>query len=220
MRRLCPVCVRRRQNVVDPECMVCQGDGFLELAEPALSTFAPEVVAEAVLLGLEVKARISDKGLTLSDDRLAGVRAALVMFQEAGIISNRRGLSPRLSEAVRSKRGAARPAVALAAEVVQEPLDGLDEVLANAEPYTYGEGERPGQRGLPLLSAEGHPSHLARVADPADPQGDTGQLARRRRSERRQANVLLEAGWKAAEAREPRHMAAEELELFSTAEAA
>lgn len=215
MLRQCPACVRRRQNVIDPDCVICQGAGTLEMGEAALQSYSPEVVAEAILLTLEAKARAGDQGLTLSDDRLHGIRAGLIELQDAGILSNTRGISPRLSPALLADRAAARPALRLASRVVQEQLDGLDAILANATPHEYTEEDRPGGRGLPLLSRDGHPSHLARLTDPADPQGDTRDQVRQRRADRRRATVLSRAASAAARERNPGQTTLEQLEFFT-----
>jgi hypothetical protein len=70
------------------------------------------------------------------------------------------------------------------------PIDG---VLALAPAYDYAEHERPNARGLPVMSAAGHPSHLARIADPMTPGNDTAATARERRQQTRSATILIAA---------------------------
>jgi hypothetical protein len=68
-----------------------------------------------------------------------------------------------------------------------------DAVLAAADPYVYAEHERPNARGLPVLSANGHPSHTARITDPMTPGNDTADTYRQRRAQRFYAEAIVEA---------------------------
>ncbi|GAA4915857.1 hypothetical protein [Nesterenkonia rhizosphaerae] len=219
MRRLCPVCARRRQELVDPECVICHGHGFLVLGQAALETYPAEVVAEAVHLALEARARIADTTMTLDQNRLLGVRDALTMLYDSGILDNEHDIPVALTRALASKSGARRPAMALASEVIQEPLFDVDATLAQAGPHEYQEHDRPGVRGTPLFSANGYPSHLARLADPANPQQSTGATVRARRRDHKDAELLVKAGELAApkRRRKARKIARQEMKaLFST----
>ncbi|GAB3191790.1 hypothetical protein [Nesterenkonia suensis] len=189
-RQLCPACTHRENHLIDPDCLICDGVGIIYLGDPALTIYPAEVVAEAVTITLEAAARLGDTTGTLSDDRQAHLRAALLDLRDAGLLDSE---TTTLTRAMASKTGARNPAVALAAEVIQEPISGLDQLLPHAEPHQYAESDRPGRRGTPVLSANGHPSHLARVCDPRDPTLDTPADVRRRRRKARQARVLSEA---------------------------
>jgi hypothetical protein len=46
-------------------------------------------------------------------------------------------------------------------------------------------------RGLPLLSAAGHPSHLARIEDPQDSHASTSQDVTDRARRKRQATIVV-----------------------------
>ena len=71
---------------------------------------------------------------------------------------------------------------ALLASALGAELTGADFERLDARPTVYGITDRPGARGLlPSVSAAGAPAHLARVADPKDPLGDTGAEAMGRR---------------------------------------
>jgi hypothetical protein len=82
--------------------------------------------------------------------------------------------------------------VELAAVYVPTVTD-RDQALAHADAYVYAEHERPNARGLPVLSANGHPSHTARIADPMTPGNDTAQTFRDRRTQRFYAEAIVEA---------------------------
>lgn len=216
--RLCPACTRRSRTheLIDPDCVICDGEGRLTLGEGALNFFPAEAVAHAVLLALEAKARLDDEAKLLSDDRLAGVREALELLHDAGILDNTHGAPTALTA-----RLAALPEATperLAQEAVQEVITGLDRILASADPHAYTEHDRPNQRGLPVLSRDGHPSHLARVTDPADPQGSTREHVRWQKRTLRQGRILWEAAPEAAQDRRRRaanQAEAEVLELFT-----
>lgn len=205
MYRLCPACTNRRNQLVDPECVACDGHGRLQLGEGALALYTADVVAEAVVLGLEAKAREADQMLTLSDDRGAVVREAVSMMLTAGVLAPQESLAaltlppaPPPYRRTRKRDTAGRYAQeftpsAVAEHCVQTELFPLDETLAHAEVFVYQEEDRPNARGLPVLSANGHPSHLARVADPMEPGNDTMAECRLRHSEHLRAQALVEA---------------------------
>lgn len=213
MRRLCPACTARRNTLVDPECVICEGTGILPLGEAALSIYSPDVVAEAVHLALEAAAREADQQLTLSDDRDAPLRHAVVLLHDAGIIGRQEHTAPPVPPAPRPKRIRPRKRDTagqyvievtpseLAQQAVQTELLPLDISLCGAPLYTYTEHERPNARGLPVLSANGHPSHLARLADPTEAGSDTRAECRMRRADHRHAVALVEAQPEAARRR-------------------
>lgn len=60
--RTCPACARREAGLIDPECIVCAGDGRLELGPLALHRRTPQVVARAVEMNLEATARLALSG--------------------------------------------------------------------------------------------------------------------------------------------------------------
>lgn len=189
-RQLCPACIHRENGVIETTCIVCDGVGIIYLGDPALTIYPTEVVAEAVAITLEAAARLGDTETSLTDDRLKPVRAALLELRDAGILDAE---TTTLTRAMASKAGAEHPAKALAAEVLQEPILTIDTVLPTADCHEYDLGDRPGARGLPVVSRNGHPSSLARLTDPADPMADTAATVRQRRRKRREGHDLAEA---------------------------
>ncbi|MFT4471391.1 hypothetical protein ACMX2H_15925 [Arthrobacter sulfonylureivorans] len=222
MRRLCPACTTRSEHLVSDTCPVCSGAGYLTLGAAALSLYDPEVVAAAARLALEMAARGSDKTLSLSDDRTGTIRATMADLLDAGIVAkpNRpQTPAPRPVTRLPRKRNQLgqyaieRSPEELAAEATgQMPLP-LDDVLSSAGCYQYREADRPNARGLPLLSANGHPSHLARVADPMEPGHDTRAGFRHRRATLLRAAALAHSAPEAAAVK--RSKAHEQTELMA-----
>lgn len=210
MRRICPVCVHRQDGLIDAACLICEGRGYLILGPGALSLYPPGAVAEAVVLALEAVARKTDLTRNLSQNRAEPVLNALATLYDAGILTPADTPAPPRPASRRPRRRdltgqfiAETEPSALAQQYIQEPLMPLDEHLTHAPCYTYGEHDRPNARGLPVLSAGGHPSHLARLADPAEPGADTRAAYRRRTSQHRIAEVLVTAAPEAARRRHP-----------------
>lgn len=215
MRKLCPACINRLDHVVHPDCIVCNGNGYMALGEGAMAFYRPEVVSKAVELALESAARVADLHNTLSDDRAQAVTSVIEQLHESGLVEEEE--SPYVNTAWWSGRPAQKQprakdgkfasyqeATELAEQVVQLPILTLDQVLTEAEPYQYQREERPNARGLPVLSANGHPSHLARVADPQEPGRSTADWVQERAVDEREAHVLAVAASKASERRRRR----------------
>lgn len=204
MRKLCPACVTRLELVVHPDCIVCAGTGYLSLHEGAVALYRPEVVSKTIELCLEAAARISDMTRTLSDDRTRRVSSVIEKLQSVGLLVEEESpyintawwAKKRKSKQPRGEDGKFAPlldAGELTEQVLQEPLVPLDMVLSTADPYEYQQDERPGARGLPILSDNGHPSHLARIADPMEPGRSTIDWVKARHTDQRDATVLVEA---------------------------
>ena len=91
----------------------------------------------------------------------------------------------------------ATPATGTAMDMAQAatlvPVRPIDWQLADAAAYAYAPTDRPLARGMPVLSADGHPSHLARLCDPADPETPTSADVDARDRARRGGRVLAEA---------------------------
>lgn len=150
--------------------------------------YSPDVLCETILLALEGKARAADLDGSLSDNRLQSIYDTLDQLRATGILDD---TAPMPAALLQPRRDSTDPAPLLAAAVVQDTITGLDRVLASANRYEPGPGERPRQAGLPVLSASGHPSSLARLTDPANPLGNTAAQrgARRRRTRAAQGAV-------------------------------
>jgi hypothetical protein len=155
----------------------------------------PATVGIAVEIAVEAAARTIDTQLTLSDDRVDPFRMVMETLTDAGIIGTptagrSKALSPRRH--LHAVPDNAATSLDLAAEYMPTVTE-RDAVLAAADPYVYAEHERPNARGLPVLSANGHPSHTARITDPMTPGNDTAATYRDRRAQRRSAGILIEA---------------------------
>lgn len=198
-RRICPVCAGRYAQVVDQFCIVCHGAGVLILGDGALAIYEPAVVAQTIVLALEAVAREADNQLTLSDDRTEPIRQALHRLTAAGILGVRlQPANPKLKQRPRKRDTAGRYMLEvapsrLAEECVQEKVFDIDATLSAAGQYTYKLGDRPNARGLPLLSANGGPSHLARVCDPEPAGAATWEKVRSAGIDAGHADALLAA---------------------------
>lgn len=194
--RLCPACVHRRARLVDPACPVCEGAGVLELGHAEHIT-SPHEAAHAVAIALEAVARRVETDHPDPTARAAAappaLAAALAALVRVGILEGNPAaiVDPHAGPVV------------LAQSAILEPVRPLDWTLADAAAYAYQPGDRPMSRGMPVLSADGHPSHLARITDPADPDTPTAEVVRRRDADRRAGRVLAEAAREAV-SRRPR----------------
>ncbi len=210
MKRVCPACARRTAELIDPECVVCQGDGFLTLHPAALSIYEPAVVSEAVAVALEGMARLVESTTTLSDDRrrALGDRARQLtrarIIQEPGTPGTPRATpgdapAPPVNAPRRKRRhtiAAGQLSFSESPALLVEALTGqaptvYDGPVLNAPAHEYDATDRPLMRGLPLLSAAGHPSHLARIEDPQDSYASTSLEATDRARRKRQATIVV-----------------------------
>jgi len=197
--RLCPACIHRRARVVDPDCLVCGGAGVLalgkaeDLAGPVEASYAVAIVLEATARDVETRHAGDPRAVQREAPR--AVRGALQTMRQRGLLAG----TPR---SVATGDG-----TALAQEVAPVPIRPMDWTLIDAQSYAYHYGDRPLSRGMPVLSADGHPSHLARLADPADPLTPTTQDAQQRASSRRTGAVLAAAATepKTTRTRRPPH---------------
>jgi hypothetical protein len=193
--RCCPSCSRRHAQLISSNCPVCQGYGTVTLGAAALSMHEPATVSTAVEIAIEAGARTIDTRLTLSDDRIDPLRLVMETLADAGIIATptagrTKALTPR--RRLHLVPDNAVSSLDLAAEYVPT-VTPRDHALTAAPAYAYQEHERPNARGLPVLSANGHPSHTARITDPMTPGNDTAETHRQRRTQRRAAVILVEA---------------------------
>lgn len=209
MIRICPACQHRHAQLVDPDCPVCDGSGVIRLGSGALSIYDPATVATAAAIALEASARAADQSLTLTDDRVRPVRESVNMLIAAGVLAGppRAPRPPRVRPRRRNTNGRYAPETtptALARQCVQATILDIDAILIAAPHFLYEETDRPNARGLPLLAASGHPSHLARITDPETPGADTYLTVRKRHREEIDARVLVAAAPLAATARRAR----------------
>jgi hypothetical protein len=185
------------------------GDGVLTIHPAALSLYEPAVIAEAVAMALEGMARIIESTTTLSDDRRAILAEKARDLVQARIISQPGRVAPvapapapvpaPAPRARRSRRHEVDPAQLSFADsphIIAESITGTrpapyDAAVIKAPSHQYGITDRPMMRGLPLLSAAGHPSHLARIEDPQDSHASTSQDVTDRARRKRQATIVV-----------------------------
>ena len=190
--RCCPACSNRHAQLISSNCPVCGGFGTVTLGAAALSLHEPATVALAVEISIEAVARQVDTTMTLTDDRQAPVRAAMTMLTDAGIIDH--AGTRKTSHRPRHLRLVTDDSIAVEAAAEYVPtVTARDAILTLAPAYEYAEHERPNARGLPVMSAAGHPSHTARIADPMTPGNNTAETNRQRRQQTRAAGILVEA---------------------------
>lgn len=148
-RIVCRACAVRTAGIVDPDCPVCEGIGSLILSPAILRDQTPEVAGRAVNVALEAYAREAEETLDLGLDPAAVIRSAVSNLRLAGL------LFP--------------PPLELPADPPSSPSPApQDPAVIEAPLFEYASEDRPGARGRPLMSEAGHPSHLARLCDPAD----------------------------------------------------
>lgn len=158
MNRLCPACLTRAARLVAADCPICDGAGTIPLGPKAVDAFGAESTSLAVSAALEAVGRAVDEpGVPNSSQRAA--LADTMRLLEASGLAGPADVQTHLQPAPGS----------LAAAAIGRPVQPLDVTLPEAPSYRYGANENPGKRGLPVLSADGHPSHIARICDPADP---------------------------------------------------
>lgn len=171
---------------------------------PALALYPPETVAAAATMALEALARRIADTTDLSADRKRMLNAELSKLHAAGIIEL--DAPPPLSTVPLPKALEASELAELAAGE-QLTLFDIRVCAPGVEPYEYRVGDRPRARGLPVLSASGHPSAVAMICDPADPLGDTIVDVNQHQQTLRRARVLREAAHSAANLRTNRSQA-------------
>jgi hypothetical protein len=196
-RRTCPACSRRYAGLIDPDCVVCWGVGVVGLGPAALHRCEPAVVARAIELHLEAASRAAAEDLPLGDARREALAAAVDELRVAGVIADPLAHGAPANSRPDAPEGAARrvtdsEASRLAYLVGARPRP-CDPANLDAEAIEYGLDDRPLARSLPVVSAGGAPSFLAKAADPADPLGDTRRQVYARNATDRRATVIAAA---------------------------
>ncbi|ASR78098.1 hypothetical protein SEA_TIMINATOR_69 [Arthrobacter phage Timinator] len=190
MLRSCPACTKRQAQLVDPKCPICQGRGVLQLGPAALAHNDAVVVSQAVAIALEAEARDIDLKLTRSDDRISPLRSTIRALQEAGVLD---GFGISFPTTVHKAVDKSEDPEQLARQLTEVIIVDVDARLIDAPHCEYDIGDRPNAYGLPPLSANNHPSHLARVTDPAEVGGSTAEQVVTRAAQARRARVLVSA---------------------------
>lgn len=187
MRRTCPLCALREAAVISPTCPVCAGDGYLTMGR-AVTAYDAATVSTAIHLALERTARNVDT--SRSSDPAPALTRVLAQLTRVGLLADPKAPAPA---AAPGPRRSATPA-ALAHKATGHTPDATDEHMIRAAPYPYRHSDRPGARGLPIFSASGHPSSLARVGDPQPFDVETTDVvAARQRTSYHARSILLYA---------------------------
>lgn len=184
-QRLCPLCALRAAAVISPTCPVCHGTGTIPLTARSADEYGAETVSTAVHLALEVQARELDRNPHhRSIDPAPALTDTLHQLTIAGLIHDPKAPSD-------PPRSQPTP-TALAATATGRAPDRTDQLMIRAHPYPYRFNDRPGARGLPILSANFHPSSLARQGDPAPFDTTTIQAVTAREKRHRAARYLVQ----------------------------
>lgn len=196
-KRLCPACSARLGQLIDNDCIICEGTGLITMGPAALAVCPPLTIAVAITLALESSARVIDGKTTLSDNRIAPLRKVVELLAKAGLIT-------RTGQPHHSFSSPEETPALIAKSVTGIPPLNMDATLSTAPTYRYTENDRPNARGLPVLSKNGHPSALARLVDPATPGGQTRLEVRERNAVELKAKILLTAADNAIEIKQKR----------------
>ena len=196
-RRTCPACARRYAGLVDPQCLVCWGLGVVGLGTAALHVDEPATVARAIEIYLESKARESEVSHPIGEPRREALAAAVDELRIAGVIADTVQLGTPANSRQDAPEGTARRVNdsegARLAWLHGGRSRPSDMANLDAPPVVYGIDDRPLVHSLPRVSAAGSQSALAKVADPADPLGDTRAAAYTREARERRAGVMAAA---------------------------
>ena len=93
---VCPYCSRRWSKSVEPDCLICAGEGVLEMGAAGVGRFGAEVTARAVENALEGQARNSMARLAgpapivMSQARIS-LRLCVLELRAAGLLRRRAG---------------------------------------------------------------------------------------------------------------------------------
>lgn len=162
MRRVCPLCTVREAAVVCPDCTICHGHGYVELG-PATTVYPPVVVSTAIHLALEGESRDLDRNTNRSHDPTPALERLMDLMARNGLVRRPKAPAPAPETAAGSTR--ITPAQLVIKATGRVP-NVTDQHMIRAAPFCYTFRDRPGARGLPVLSRNWHPSSLARVCDP------------------------------------------------------
>ena len=171
VRRCCPACSRRWNQVCAHDCPVCNGDGVLTLGVPALLKYPAEAVSRGVEQALEMRATI-DMGSRAPDIAAARTNQTLLVARmvRMGILASRTqpppeevpdlpAISPEDTMTV------ARLIAKTAAELPEDPSAA---VRLAAPPLHYAVGSVPVDGARPGFSQGGYINNMSQAADPIE----------------------------------------------------
>lgn len=92
--RTCPACSRRYGGLIDAGCVVCAGDGVLQLADAGLHKNDPSVVALAVERYLEATLAATVRAELDATDTAHALVTSIHELVHAGLLRDRAGLAP------------------------------------------------------------------------------------------------------------------------------
>lgn len=193
----CPACVRTTDQLLRSDCPLCHGDGFLKLGTAVVALYGNRVAAEAVRLSLEVIARSIITTTTLSDDRKALLVERSRVLVEAGLLAPSTTTPPA---------GGTPAGICETVTGYQPTLFDMRVADTALEPYVYGERDRPRARGLPVLSASGHPSAVQMITDPCDPFGSTMDDVKEQARVVRKARIIADVAGDVAKRKQRRRV--------------
>ena len=133
---MCPYCGRRWSGSVEPDCLICAGEGVLDTGAAGVGRFGAEVTARAVENALEGRARNSMARLAgpapiVMSQARASLRLCVLELRAAGLLQRRAG----------DRAAAARLAVFTAArDLGATPLVEVGEWFADDRPRSGGGG--------------------------------------------------------------------------------
>lgn len=187
--RACPLCTLRPAAIIDPECLICAGHGTLELGRASMREYDAATVSTAVHLALETAARSIDKRADSRNvDPKPVLEKTLAQLYRAGLLTPPKAPAPTTPESTGKKSGSCS---ALAHRATGRMPDMTDQLMVRAHPYPYRFTDRPGARGLPLMSANFHPSSLARIGNPFPFDHDTTVELTTRHKRRYDARAIV-----------------------------
>lgn len=189
-RRTCPACARRYAGLIDPDCPICQGTGALSLGAAALAQTTPPAAARAVELFLEASARRARATLPLAALRPA-LEAAVDEARHAGLLADRFETGPPAHARISDQAGSVDELDALrTARRAGAEVDDRDRAALHPRATAPLHLARPNPAAVPVLSANGHRSQLARTADPIHPLDSVVELDLAHRADAHAARVL------------------------------
>lgn len=186
--RVCPLCTLRPAAIIDPACYVCAGHGVLELGH-AIREYDGPTVSTALALALEGAARDIDKRTDARNvDPKPHLEKTIAKLVRAGLLTPPKAPAPVTPDATGKRSGSCS---ALAHRATGRMPDMTDQLMIRAHPYPYRHTDRPGARGLPLMSANFHPSSLARIGNPFPFDHDTTTELTARQKRRYDARAIV-----------------------------
>lgn len=188
-RRVCPACARRYGGLIAPDCRVCQGTGILGLGAAALAQHSAPAVARSVELYLELRAQASTHLPTAQ--RPDVLEAAVLELRSAGVLSHSLETAAPATVTPSTPQAAEVSAYRTVHDLTGQPLPTAVPAALAAPPIPLAHA-RP-DRINAHASANGHPAHLHRLADPLSLDTEPLTAAAQHHTDQHTARVLAHA---------------------------